>query len=70
MGKYSNIILLDDKYFILDVLIKYKDENARLKQKAKYSLNDVANKKEFLEENPEILAEVEAKVREKLLAKE
>ena len=51
MGKYSNIILLDDKYFILDVLIKYKDENARLKQKAKYSLNDVANKKEFLEEN-------------------
>ena len=48
MGKYSNIIITDDKYIIIDVLIKSHIENARLKSKNKYEIDSISNKCELL----------------------
>ena len=51
MGKYSNVIITDNNYIIIDTLIKSSVENQRLKQKNIYTIDSVANKKELLSEN-------------------
>ncbi len=51
MGKYSNIIITDQNDTILDILIKSTIENPRLVLKCKYSIKDIANKSEILNES-------------------
>ena len=51
MGKYSNVIITDNNNMILDILIKDKSKNARLKVKSKYTINNIVNKDEILLEN-------------------
>ena len=51
MGKYSNIIITDKNGIIIDVLIKSSVENKRLTIKNRYSIKDIANKKELFNEN-------------------
>lgn len=51
MGKYSNIVITDCEYIILDVLIKSALQNPRLTPKNKYSIKEIENKNEILFEN-------------------
>ena len=51
MGKYSNIIITDSNYIIIDTLIKSIVENNRLKVKNKYSITEIAKKIEITTEN-------------------
>ena len=47
MGKYSNLIITDENYTIIDTLIKNSDLSSRIKQKNKYSIKEVAIKLEL-----------------------
>ena len=47
MGKYSNLIVTDENYFIIDTLIKSSDLSNRIKQKNRYSIKEVATKLEL-----------------------
>ena len=47
MGKYSNIIVTDENYIIIDTLIKSSNLSDRIKQKNRYSINEVATKLEL-----------------------
>lgn len=49
MGKYSNLIVTDDNYTILDTMIKGNTENERLKQKNTYTIDDIASRLELKE---------------------
>ena len=53
MGKYSNLILTDKNYIIIDLLNKTNDKNARLKAKEKYSLKNLTNKIDINKETKE-----------------
>ena len=47
MGKYSNLIVTDENYIIIDTLIKSSDLSNRIKQKNRYSIKEVATKLEL-----------------------
>ena len=50
MGKYSNIIITDKNYIILDTLLKNASSNGRINQKQTYSTELICNKTEILNE--------------------
>lgn len=47
MGRYSNVIVTDENYIVLDTLYKSNLADARITQKNKYSISSVANKNEL-----------------------
>ena len=49
MGKYSNIIVTDENYVIIDTLLKNSDLSVRLRQKNQYSIKEVATKLELID---------------------
>ncbi|MBO6119292.1 MAG: NFACT family protein [Lachnospiraceae bacterium] len=51
MGKYSNIVITDNENIILDILIKDKSDNPRLKIKEKYTTKGVTTKSDLMAEN-------------------
>ena len=49
MGKYSNLIVTDENFVIIDTLLKNSDLSIRLRQKNQYSIKEVATKLELID---------------------